>query len=245
MDTEKPYHEHQLASNAQLFLFNSVLSIPDLITKAECDLLMDAADRHISNVNGAKSSYEYWLKMNPFERLQICDLGAEAEKLSANILLDRVLPFFEKELPETAQVLFGQRSGLRDMKMSFACREPSVNRYNPGGSIPVHTDNYHVTINILLSDPGVFTGGGTAFWQQYPPGSPVPKEDPVAVVHPSQGCCVCYNGSVRHAGRAVASGTRHVYVASFSLHPKDAGIGGLEDDDWARSFTRCVLEEMD
>eukprot|EP00930_Biecheleria_cincta_P001768 TRINITY_DN10286_c0_g1_i1.p1 TRINITY_DN10286_c0_g1~~TRINITY_DN10286_c0_g1_i1.p1 ORF type:complete len:262 (-),score=27.01 TRINITY_DN10286_c0_g1_i1:51-836(-) len=242
---EKPYHERRLARDSQLFLFNSVLSIPDLITKAECQLLMDAADRHISDVNGVRSSYEHWLKMHPFERLRTYELGPEAENLSASILWDRVLPFIETELPDAAQALFGQQSKLRDMKMTFACGEPSVNRYTSGGSITAHTDNYHVTINILLSEPGAFTGGGTAFWQQYPPGSLTPKEDPVAVLHPPQGCGVCYNGNVRHAGLSVTSGTRHVYVASFSLHPKDAGTQGLDDDDWARSFTRSSLYEMD
>jgi hypothetical protein len=218
---------------------------------------MDAADQSVAKGTGSKRSNEHWLEApaesayemaatsNPLERLRICELGPEAEQLSANILLGRVLPFLEQKLPDTAQVLFGRSSVLKDMNMTFAPGEPAVNRYTSGGLMKVHTDNYHVTINILLSDPGAFVGGGTAFWEQHPPDSSMPEEDPAAVLRPRQGSGAFFNGSVRHAGQVVTSGTRHLYVASFSLHPPDAGTTGFDEKDWTRWIGRDRLDEMD
>ena len=39
----------------------------------------------------------------------------------------------------------------------------------------------------------------------------------VTVLRPRQGSALLFNGHVSHAGRAVAQGIRHGYVASFSL----------------------------
>ena len=86
-----------------------------------------------------------------------------------------------------------------------------------------------LTVNVLLSS-GTFEGGGTAFWRedsvtdslfrkaghaQYEDGS---TDAPTLSVQPAgAGVGVLFNGSVKHAGRAVTSGVRHVLVASFSI----------------------------
>ena len=36
-----------------------------------------------------------------------------------------------------------------------------------------------------------------------------------------RGSALLFNGNIRHAGRAVESGTRHVWVASFDLMKKE------------------------
>ena len=65
-------------------------------------------------------------------------------------------------------------------------------------------------MNVLLSEPKAFRGGGTAFW-------PRDAHDAV-LLRPRQGSALLFNGHVTHAGRAVAKGIRHTFVASFSLY---------------------------
>lgn len=233
---DNPYFDEvRLAESSTPFMSNSILLIPDLLTKAECHVLMDAAEAHIEAVldgsgdqaiDGQSASTDQlppprkpaWLAMagtQALERLQIRNLGHEAEELSSNILKDRILPFFEQRLPEVARDLFGQSSGLREMALSFSPGEPAVNKYTTGGDFKFHSDQKSVTVNVLLSEPGAFIGGGTAFWTQDP--ATVESDGAQVLLRPPQGTGVVFNGLVKHSGREVESGTRHLYVASFDL----------------------------
>jgi len=113
------FDEVLLAESSAPFTSNSILLIPDLLTKAECHVLMDAADAHIEAVldgswdqaiDGQSASTDQllddqllpprkpaWLAMAGTQdrhRLHISNLGHKAEELSSNILKDRLLPFF-------------------------------------------------------------------------------------------------------------------------------------------------------
>ena len=46
-----------------------------------------------------------------------------------------------------------------------------------------------------------------------------PADAPTLTLRPRLGTGVVFNGEVRHAGRAVRHGVRHVLVASFSICP--------------------------
>jgi len=237
------YEEISLSQSCNtLFLYNSVLVVPNVLTKAECQLLMDAADlgvasgackgrgqgsletwfwRFVALYGSLVTSEESWVA--PLDRLPICELGSEAQDLSATILRDRVLNFLEQALPSAAQKLFGQSAGLADMSFSFSQYEPAVNRYTAGGMFDAHVDGYSVTVNVLLSEPTAFEGGGTAFWEQDCPAGHAPK----IVLHPPQGSAVIFNGALSHEGRPVTSGTRHLYVASFNLDRPDATLAAV------------------
>jgi len=233
------YEEIRLSQSCTPFLHNSVLVVPDVLTKAECQLLMDAADLGVASgacKGRGQGSLETWFWtfvalygflvtsdeswVAPLDRLPICELASEAQDLSATILRDRVLSFLEQALPSAAQKLFGQSAGLADMSFSFSQYEPAVNRYTAGGMFDAHVDGYSVTVNVLLSEPTAFEGGGTAFWEQDCPEGHAPK----IVLHPPQGSAVIFNGALFHEGRAVTSGTRHLYVASFNLDRPDATL---------------------
>jgi hypothetical protein len=93
-----------------------------------------------------------------------------------------------------------------------------------------------LTLNVLLRD-GCFEGGGTAFWAEDKTGlhsalDPAHAEDqsggacaPTVTVQPMPGVGVIFNGNVRHAGKVVSSGARHVLVASFSISAAKADNG--------------------
>jgi len=216
------FQELSLTEQSSTFLKDSVLLIPGLLTRPECQLLVAAAE--------ACPELSCGHDLDPRQRLHIRCLGAEAEELSSKLLRHRLLPFLEKELPHVAQELFWQSSGLQDMSFSFARNEPAVNRYTEGGEFPIHRDRKSFTINILLSDPDAFVGGGTAFFPDFPQSRAdaasdeqfgYPAREPTSHaklhLHPCQGTGVIFNGDVQHAGQPVKTGIRHVYVASFNL----------------------------
>ncbi|CAE8669529.1 unnamed protein product [Polarella glacialis] len=158
-------------------------------------------------------------EVHPCERLQVQHMGPEVRQLSETIR-QRLLAFFEGELSEQAEQLFGRRSGLFELTPVFSQNEPALNRYMKGGEFPVHKDGFALTVNVLLSEPGAFSGGGTSFWQQ----SSSPQLSAMDrhlgkefVLHPQQGMGVVFNGKLSHAGRPTESGVRHLYVASFNL----------------------------
>jgi hypothetical protein len=89
---------------------------------------------------------------------------------------------------------------------------------------------------MLLRD-GCFEGGGTAFWAedenrerrscQNPDLRSLDPEHakdqsggayaPTVSVQPMAGVGVIFNGNMKHAGKVVSCGARHVLVASFSI----------------------------
>jgi len=68
---------------------------------------------------------------------------------------------------------------------SFSSLEPAVNRYSAGGAFEAHQDEYGLTVNILLSEPGAFTGGGTGFYTQHEDGRR--EAAPSIRIEPEQG----------------------------------------------------------
>merc|ERR1712232_732983 len=141
----------------------------------ELDRQSDSTDRFLPP---RKPAWLTFAGNQSLHRLPIANLGQLAEELSSTILSDRILPFLEQQLPQVAQALFGQSSGLREMDFSFSPGEPAVNKYTDGGEFKIHNDHKSVTVNVLLSEPAAFTGGGTAFWMQ----DPAPEADDAAQV---------------------------------------------------------------
>ena len=110
----------------------------------------------------------------------------------------------------------GEPADLSDQEYKFSHQEPCINRYVEGGLFPSHSDRYALTVNILLA-VGAFEGGGTHFWTE-DSSSSIPETEPTLLVLPSTaGMGLLFNGTVRHAGREVTAGIRHLLVASFCI----------------------------
>lgn len=163
---------------------------------------------------------------------EIC-LGMDADGLSETLslfleeMLERALGYIDEQLcPSVKETLFGNTNDpdqdlsivqlFRHNQLKYSRREPAVNVYTaPNGQFSMHTDNKALTILIPLSDPSIdFTGGGTAFWSE---SCPIEGEnDPSLVMIPNAGTAMLFGGTVSHKGLPIDTGTRVVFVASFS-----------------------------
>lgn len=135
------------------------------------------------------------------------------------LILERLLVFIDQQLPSISTTLFHTNhtaSLIRDDKLEYSIREPAINIYQaPGGNFAVHTDNKALTMVVPLSDPQKdFTGGGTAFWPQGVVDAQ--RVDPSLILKPPAGTAMLFGGSVHHRGMPIQTGTRLVFVASFS-----------------------------
>mmetsp|Transcript_33240 Transcript_33240/g.50170 ORF Transcript_33240/g.50170 Transcript_33240/m.50170 type:complete len:175 (-) Transcript_33240:296-820(-) len=135
-----------------------------------------------------------------------------------NKILQRTIATIDEQAPLITEVLFGCNSLtelLLNDQLKYSSREPAINIYTPGGEFAAHKDAQALTILLPLSCPEKeFAGGGTSFWSQDSRGHRV--EAPSAILKPLAGTAMLFGGCVTHAGLPVESGTRVVFVASFS-----------------------------
>ena len=161
----------------------------------------------------------------------VSDLSAETQAMFDVLLRERLLPYITQHLPTIEDALWtvssmgtttnnSDEKVLANKQLIFSSEEPAINRYATGGSFLPHTDNFALTLNVLLSD--TFTGGGTLFWDEDGDDNQISKpgkegENAAVCVLPGVGVGVLFNGSITHAGREVTSGLRHLLVGSFSI----------------------------
>lgn len=147
----------------------------------------------------------------------------------------------------------GSASPLADMyaadELAFAEREPAINVYAAGGEFAPHKDNQAFTMLVPLSSPEGFEGGGTGFWcesaaQEMSATLLASKEaessaaasaadrlehlsaSPTMVLKPARGTAMLWSGDVLHSGVRLESGSRLVFVASFSSRGGGHGVHG-------------------
>ena len=220
--SHRQYHEVRFVDDGSVLLErNSILLLPNMLSSIECELLMRSAEAAAQSKNYLHRDAAAHQSDQSMTRVRIEDMDNTANELSRTILMDRLIPFLEQEVPQAADTLFGQHEGLRSMHASFSGEEPCVNIYSKGGEFSAHEDGYQVTVNVLLSDPSSFEGGGTSFW----PEGRAESGGCHAHVQPEQGMAVVFNGEITHAGRAVVSGRRLLYVASFDLEAGEGQAG--------------------
>ena len=189
---------------------NSVLLVRDLLSPAECDLLVADVERtHAVDNPGV---------VNGHQRYMFEDLSDSSRVIFDVMLRDRLLPLVARELPLVAEMIWARSllvpkaTPLHECPLKFSAQEPAINRYSAGGHFEPHTDKLALTVNVLLAT-GTFCGGGTEFWHEGADGT-----TPTLLLQPAlAGVGVLFNGTVKHAGRAVTSGVRHLLVASFSI----------------------------
>jgi len=166
-------------------------------------------------------------------------LPAEVDGLLNRILL-RAMLIIDEEIPSISDALFGGESlaallaGGKEgsgcgIGLKYSSREPAINIYSSGGEFLAHKDAQALTILLPLSCPRRdFAGGGTAFWSQDSRGHRA--EDPTVVSKPGAGTAMLFGGCVTHAGLPVETGTRIVFVASFSGGMSGGAPGALIEE---------------
>lgn len=230
------YDSVQLGVDAKSVERNSLLLVPNLLTVAECDLLIE--DVELNGLEGAQNGG------GGFERHRISQLSPSTSALFDRVLRERLLPLVAAELPGLEDYIWAcstqpesaETTGMAPtqtrstttplglLPYRFTPNEPAINRYSDGADFGAHTDQQALTLNILLRASGAesFEGGGTAFWREgvSPPATCV-DDLPTMWLQPDAGVGVVFNGQVKHAGRPVTAGVRHLLVASFSITNAD------------------------
>ena len=203
-------------------LHNSVLVAPAMLTPAECDELILAADRGLVEGEEGECCLRGGDEHEPLRRVRVSRMDARAHATVEYMLKHRVFTLIERHLPATTRALFGD-AALCDTAMRFAAAEPVVSVYTAGGGLYPHKDLEALTVLIPLSPPDAYTGGGTSFWPdgcaRHPKGHPdcgTPTCAPSCVLKPPRGSAMLYGGGLLHAAAEVSSGIRHIFVCSFS-----------------------------
>ena len=225
---------------------DSVLLLPDVGTRAECEAVVSACAPalgssgqslvRLPSVAAAKlaSAFsEEAFEWEPEIDATLTELPAEADALCDGILR-RALLAVDEALAPVSVARFGTArvADLLDAgELEFAEREPAVNVYGEGGAFRPHQDRQGLTVLIPLSpDHG---GGGTGFWPREEVEGAHEEDEPDAdweaaevarrsaappstVLRPERGSALLFSGDVLHAGLPVVRGARVVLVASFS-----------------------------
>ena len=212
---------------------NSVLFVPHLITPEECAVLVKDCERRVVHQDSSSSSWLFGSEAAthagiPFERHEVKNLSEKTQLFVQQVLRKRLLPFVSDQMPSMVEANVWKVSNVQKhsneilalQEFKYSEQEPAINRYTNGGVFPPHRDALALTVNVLLSDS--FDGGGTEFWEERNGGSSEEAKEPTLTVLPKVGVGVVFNGTVKHAGRAVTGGVRHLLVASFSVVPSSS-----------------------
>ena len=201
----------------------SVFTVDAFATAEECEALVHAAHRLLDSY-GVRDAQPARSRLSIVSKVD-------------TVLRLRLLALIEAELPDYAHSIFGQRTGLAELFPEYSPGEPAVNIYTAGGEFAPHTDKQSVSLLVPLSATGAFEGGGTAFWADSHHGGKAGMQSdggvieseafhendqkhwlpPTLALAPPAGTAIIFGGDVTHAGLPVISGTRHLFVMSFSL----------------------------
>ena len=199
---------------------DAVLCVPNAMKKKEIARLVGAS---IAAAESQRDMHTCFLPARV--RLHVpASLPSDAIAVCDDVLR-RMLTLLDSELPSIAGSMFESESLLQlfdDGDLEYSAREPAVNVYNEKGLFTPHKDHHALTVLIPLTSPddGSFEGGGTGYWTpedystaERSPSSPL---QPTVVLRGAAGTAMLFGGDVTHCGMPVKSGTRLVFVASFS-----------------------------
>lgn len=207
------YDELRFGHQSHTFTANSVLLIPNLLSEAECELLLTASEDKAEDISKTEAAK---LRMSVLDHTRESKgdvhggLGLHCTALWETVLNERLIPFLQTQLPDVFGELLAGAAGVE-----YAGSEPSVNRYLTGGEFRSHTDDEAVTVNCLLRKGG-FLGGGTEFWEDDGSSGLFNDDQCTVRLHPEPGVGVLFHGDVWHAGAPVTEGVRYLLVASFT-----------------------------
>ena len=190
--------------------------ITRLAEPSECDWMIEAAERF----NAARGGWG-----NPPPRYAPAGTVGDAVRAPHMLVADspEMLAWFNAKLESTIWPALAAQFGAAtaaDMWMydAFLLKFDGAPG-NQGLGIHVDDDGLGLSINLLLSDPDAFEGGGTYF------------EEGDFTVTPQQGELVSHHGGVRHASVPTTGGLRYILVAflrspSLLVEPPE-GVGPL------------------
>lgn len=231
----------ELSMGEKLQSGTSLFTLQGLVTPEEIEYIvkasLDAADANAKRQNDDSEEEVYTRSpylvnpghvytrlptQNAAKRDSATDALPEALSNKLEQVFERALAFLDQELcPSIRDVLFGSDVDslaelFRTDQIDFSLREPAINVYrSPSGHFGMHKDDKDLTILVPLSDPTTdFTGGGTAFWAEMHPKDGM--HDPSLIIRPQAGTGILFGGRVSHKGMHIHSGTRVVFVISFS-----------------------------
>jgi hypothetical protein len=116
-----------------------------------------------------------------------------------------IFPFISESLFTIIQ--FIKKSYCLDDKHIFNVHDVFIIKYdaNLQSNLEIHTDNSEISVNILLSDPNEFEGGGTYF-------------DDGIVTFLEKGDALIHCGKTKHSGLEITKGRRYILVAFIHIH---------------------------
>ena len=116
-----------------------------------------------------------------------------------------IFPFISESLFTIIQ--FIKKSYCLDDKHIFNVHDVFIIKYdaNLQSNLEIHTDNSEISVNILLSDPSDFEGGGTYF-------------DDGIVTFLEKGDALIHCGKTKHSGLEITKGRRYILVAFIHIH---------------------------
>lgn len=221
--------ESPAASAADALAFgHAVVVIPDFIGADERKTFIDAAQAvarksEAELVNGGVGQGPSAAQSTTGRlRLQVADRLDTPSNMLTETILRRALAFVQEHLPAAgARMLKCSASSLCMLPdhpgLEFSPGEPAVNIYTATGEFKPHEDKMGLTVLITLNGEDEFVGGGTAFWSpEHMNDARRGRAEPELVLKPAAGHALLFGGEVTHAGRPVESGTRCMFVASFS-----------------------------
>lgn len=192
-------------------LHNTVVVLPDLLTKDECESIVRDTERNINENEGVKT--EKWVMYHR--------LDSESQKTIDRLLTKHVIAFLELRLPHVAQRLFHGKNSKSEPKgrsLNFYWDDPVIIKYLAGNRLAPHDDMRELTIVVPLNPLTAFPldGGGTRFWLEGTCPDQALETDGVSI-SPSAGSGILFNGDITHSGNSVLQGTRFVLMTSINL----------------------------
>jgi hypothetical protein len=213
-----------------------------ILNKAECDYIINMAH------NAANRTFEEWdLKRIKYGR----NFKDESEILKDPIGwqkkrhgnypttdLNLVTDNFSTEDQEWLGEIMDRRLAPTVSRIfsvptqSIRANDMFVVRYDGGGQrqayLKKHTDNVHISFNLLLNDD--FKGGGTQFWNRE-------TNEPFAHVHPKRvGQFLVHGSQIKHEGMSVRKGTRYILVGFLAVDNIDPWTGEWTGLSWLESW---------
>ena len=147
---------------------NSVILLPGLLSRDERMLLLGAAEQSAQRSANPSAPHircpvlKHVVVKPMLGPVSEPGMGVEATELWSSVMRRVLIPFNSRLSPSWEGVLESQ---VLYAVSAEGVEEPTVNRYNIGGSFPKHQDEIEMSVLCLLDDDG-FEGGGTDFWAE-------------------------------------------------------------------------------
>lgn len=176
--------------------------LPAVISQIDCCAIIEDANK----VANKKNWTDRGAKL-PTDDVLVKDLTPANRRAIKNAFRQRLMPYVKAQFP---QLNVGSESILPTDNNLFVIRyDASMPRRH---GLALHQDSTALTVNVSLSNPADYKGGGTFF-----PAAELAQQGEGLVVRNSSGGCLVHDGDIPHAGSDVTSGKRFILVGFLHL----------------------------